>query len=330
MKQQLPANIMIRNPTLADVKGVTELVVFLDIQDTGESDITEDVILDDWGRANFDLAKDAWVAVALTEQGEQIIGYEEAYNRDAHAYYMADGYVHTHYRDLGIGTALLQRVDERIQEQIYLAPADRDVYVRASVSGVDSAGRQLLEGSGYTPRRYFWRMRIEIEQPPEAPVLPPEFTWRNFIPGQDERVVFDAFREAFRDHWGYTEWIYENWAQRHFGEDFDPALWFLAFDGDELAGGALCEYRPDVLSNSKYGWVSQLAVRCPWRRKGLGLALLKQAFAEFYRRGTRRVGLGVDASNPTGATHLYEKAGMHVAHEYITYEKMLRKVGGAE
>ena len=139
-------------------------------------------------------------------------------------------------------------------------------------------------------------------------------------------MVFDAFREAFRDGWGYTEWVYEDWAQRQFGENFDPGLWFLAFDGDELAGGALCEFRPAVLSNSQDGWVSQLAVRRPYRRKGVGLTLLNLVFAEFYRHGTRRVGLGVDASNPTGATHLYEKAGMHVAHEYIMYEKMLRKV----
>ena len=142
MTEKTLANIIIRNPTLADAKGVTDLVVFLDIQDTGESDITEEVILDEWGRSRFDLSKDAWVAAALTDHGEQIIGYEEAYNRDAHAYYMADGYVHTHYRGLGIGTALLQHVEERIHEQIHLTPPDRDVYVPR---------RCEREGSGRLP-----------------------------------------------------------------------------------------------------------------------------------------------------------------------------------
>jgi mycothiol synthase len=41
------------------------------------------------------------------------------------------------------------------------------------------------------------------------------------------------------------------------------------------------------------------------------------------RRGVRSVGLGVDAQNPTGATRLYERAGMHVVFEAIVYEKEL-------
>ena len=36
------------------------------------------------------------------------------------------------------------------------------------------------------------------------------------------------------------------------------------------------------------------------------------------------VRLAVDAANPTGATRLYQRAGMHVAAEYVIYEKVLR------
>lgn len=68
----------------------------------------------------------------------------------------------------------------------------------------------------------------------------------------------------------------------------------------------------------------QLAVRPAWRQRGLGLALLQRVLREFYRRGTRQVGLGVDAHNPTGATRLYESVGMQVESEYIVYEKELR------
>ena len=45
---------------------------------------------------------------------------------------------------------------------------------------------------------------------------------------------------------------------------------------------------------------------------------------EFYKRGEKVIGLGVDASNPTGATRLYERAGMHVASEFVIYEKEYR------
>ena len=67
-----------------------------------------------------------------------------------------------------------------------------------------------------------------------------------------------------------------------------------------------------------------LSVRRPWRRKGLGMALLYHSFGEFYRRGTRKVGLDVDSQNLTGATRLYERVGMRVNRQYDSYEKELR------
>ena len=318
----LPANIKIRRPRLADLQAVTDLVNILFIEDSGEADVTTDDILTDWQRSSFNLEQDAWVAVAAVQdeagEHEEIAAYIEVWNRSAHAVYAGDGYTHPDYRGVGIGTTLLRLVDERIREQFPLAPPDRKVLVRYGVSGGDKPGRLLLENEGCSPQRYFWRMRIDMKAPPEEVAAPDGFVFRNFIPGQDERLVFDGISEAFRDHWGYTEWRYEDWSQHRFGENFDPSLWILAFQGDEFAGGALCRYRMED------GWVDQLAVRRPWRRAGLGYALLKQAFSEFYRRGTKRVALGVDASNPTGATRLYEKAGMYVAHEFVLYEKVLR------
>jgi mycothiol synthase len=100
--------------------------------------------------------------------------------------------------------------------------------------------------------------------------------------------------------------------------DFDPSLWFLAFDGDQLAGVVI-----GFVRGAETGWVRGLGVRRPWRGRGLGLALLQQAFAAFYGRGLRTVGLGVDAQSPTGATRLYERAGMHVTERYDTMEKIL-------
>ena len=69
------------------------------------------------------------------------------------------------------------------------------------------------------------------------------------------------------------------------------------------------------------GYVGALAVRRPWRGRGLGRALLLHTFAEFQRRGFDRVTLGVDAENPTGATALYESVGMTVESEAIVFEK---------
>jgi ribosomal protein S18 acetylase RimI-like enzyme len=93
-------------------------------------------------------------------------------------------------------------------------------------------------------------------------------------------------------------------------------------DGDQIAGISLCW--PKRGPNEKIGWVGTLGVLRAWRRQGLGLALLKHSFADLQQRGKEKVGLGVDADSLTGATKLYEKAGMHVTRQFDSYEKELR------
>ena len=53
------------------------------------------------------------------------------------------------------------------------------------------------------------------------------------------------------------------------------------------------------------------------------MALLQNAFRQFHGRGERKVGLGVDAESPTGATKLYERAGMKVVERSVVFRKDL-------
>jgi mycothiol synthase len=160
---------------------------------------------------------------------------------------------------------------------------------------------------------------------PEAE-LPEGITLRTYHPEFDAEAVYRAQNDSFRDHFGFVEAPFEEGLKRfkHFWEDesSDPTLLFLAMDGDEIAGINLC--RPHSFEDPEMGWVGTLGVRRPWRKHGLGLALLRHSFNEFYRRGKRKVGLGVDAQNLTGALRLYEKAGMHVHQTFDQYEKELR------
>ncbi|NIO68281.1 MAG: GNAT family N-acetyltransferase [Anaerolineae bacterium] len=103
---------------------------------------------------------------------------------------------------------------------------------------------------------------------------------------------------------------------------FDQSLWFVAVDGEEIAGFSLCY--SIVAEDPDMGEVATLGVRRPWRRQGLALALLHHSFGELYQRGKPKATLGVDAQSLTGATRLYEKAGMHVQRRYDSYEKELR------
>ncbi len=142
---------------------------------------------------------------------------------------------------------------------------------------------------------------------------------RTFRPGE-ERAIYDVDMEAFQDHWDFFPVPFDDWRDYFIGsETFDPELWFVAEDGDEIAGTALCS----SARGPETGWVNVLAVRRPWRRRGLGRALLLHAFREFRRRGYERVGLNVDGENLTGAVRLYEQAGMRVAHREDSYRRPL-------
>ena len=88
---------------------------------------------------------------------------------------------------------------------------------------------------------------------------------------------------------------------------------------------AQCRYEPP---GSDLGWFELLAVDRAWRRRGLGRALLLHALREFHSRGTKSVGLGVDAENPTGALRVAEAAGGTVVQRFTTFEReLLRKRG---
>ena len=53
--------------------------------------------------------------------------------------------------------------------------------------------------------------------------------------------------------------------------------------------------------------------------------MLHHAFGVLYRQGKQRISLDVAAQSLTGATRPYEKAGMHIQCEGITYELVVRE-----
>lgn len=318
----LPPGFLLRPAAPDDLAGVTDLIIALDIADTGESDVTEQDLEQDWAKPGFCVGEDAWVVVderSASTTYRRIVGYVELWNRAGHVLLQADGFVHPQTRGLGIGSTLLRAMEARARQHIPLAQPELQVSVRNGVYGADEAATRIHDAAGFTLIRYFWRMEITLDAPPSPPEWPDGLALRTFVPGQDDRRVYEAIDEAFSDHWSHVQQDYDYWRQRNLQVDgFDPQLWLLAVEGDEIAGFALCS------TKAEKGWVQTLGVRRPWRRAGLGLALLEAAFGEFWQRGYRRVGLGVDASNPTGATRLYQRAGMHVAHEIKLFEKVLR------
>ena len=186
----------------------------------------------------------------------------------------------------------------------------------------------LFEKHNLKPVRFQWFMMRELQGSLPDPQWQPGICVQTFDTLDDLDAILCATDEAFQDHWGHVDRSGDPDRIERFrhsienNDDHDPALWYLAMDGDEIAGVSLCS--PNLGPDRLTGVVETLGVRRPWRRQGLGLALLHHSFQQFQARGYKKVGLGVDSQNLSRATRLYRKAGMEVVNEIAMYEKELR------
>ena len=253
-----------------------------------------------------DLPNDSWL---FGEDGGVVaVGWVEKHHDTG----IAIGVVHHERRGRGLGSKLVDRSEERLR-------ALGVGRIHAVTLAPDVAAEPLLTSRGYHEVRRFWEMTIELgDDPPPEPRLPDGFRIEPFST-ELAKAFHGALEEAFEDHWEYQPTPFEQWWERQIARpDHDPSLWFLVRTGDEVAAAT----RNDP-ERSGGGWIGALGVRRAWRGRGFAKALLLHSFCEFHRRGQRRVGLGVDSENATGATRLYESVGMVVDSEQVVWEKVL-------
>lgn len=323
---QLSDEFIIRPARLDDAEGVAALANAYEISFMGVADNKADRVLKDWQSPNFNI--DTHTTLVLTHDGKYV-GYGTLWNANPpHVTAWAWGAVHPDYEGHGIGTYLANWYNERARQDIEKAPSDARVVVMIEAFHTHQKAAELFVQHGFKLIRHGLRMVINVENNEIPPAqLAEGLTIRSMVHGQDDEAVYRAFNESFRDHWGHVEVPFEVGFPdfKHWYENdsrWDPTVWFLAMDGDEIAGVSLCWNFFDGEADMAY--VGILGVRRAWRRKGLALALLHHTFAEYQSRGKKKVSLHVDASSLTGATKLYEKAGMHKDHQWDIYEKVLR------
>ena len=319
------SNTMLRPFTLDDAEEVVRLINRQSESILGVKDTDLDEMINDWNSPGVVL-KD--MARVLEDEQGNIIGYVEVWDTsEPHVTKYIWGVLDPDHWDEDCYRYMLRWAEENACSKIPLAPPGTRVVMNMGLSNKDLNRKAALENYGFELIRNFFRMVIELDHAPQTPIIPEALTIRPIHLESELRSVLIAMEDGFADHWGSVERsIDEMLEQWHYfienNNDFDPSLWFLAMDGDEIAG--VCRCKSKMIEDPDMGWVNQLCVRKPWRRQGLGMALLLTGFNELYRRGKARVGLGVDATSLTHATRLYEKAGMHVTQQYDTYEKVLR------
>jgi GNAT superfamily N-acetyltransferase len=289
----------------ADVAAVAELMMAAEIAAYGGTTFSQADLEDEW--AHLDLERDARV---IRDGGGRVVGYGALEEREGCV--RVEGCVHPEARGRGLGELLATALEQEA--------AGRGAWrVQHSVFEVDAAARGLLESLGYGVVRVFREMRIELDAPPPPATWPAGLRVDAFDPDSDAAAFHAAHEEAFADHWDHPARDFAAWSKIHLAsERFDPALWCVVRSGDEIAAGTIC-----TGETFGGGWIAALFTRRPWRRQGIGAALLADAFGRFWERGERSVGLGVDAESATGAFRLYERAGMTPALGWVMYEKRL-------
>ena len=292
----------VRPARASDIEAVYEIIARQNTSDFGSALKSLADLEKSWH--GIDLENDTITAFA----NGNLAGYAELLDNDSPFIYLADR------NNVDLAFQLLMILEDKavIRKKDYL-----NLFTR--VSGKNNTLIQLFASNGYKSNLSFLIMELELTEEPPSPQWPEGITVRTFVKNQDEQATYQIDEEASKDKGYHDPLSYEDWVKR-MGmekESFDPSLWFLACEGNEVVGVALNLFA----KQSNTGWVDHLSVRQPWRKRGIGKALLLHSFGEFYRRYIHTIKLSVDSKSLTNAPQLYESLGMKTVQEYHIYRK---------
>jgi GNAT superfamily N-acetyltransferase len=241
----------------------------------------------------------------------KLAGYAELLSGDSLYIYLEDR------NNVDLGFKLLT-----ILEDEAVSRKTQDILLVTRISERNKTLLELFASKGYRSDLSFLIMELVMSEPPPTPQWPEGIHVRAFILAQDEYATYQADEEASQDKGYHDPLSFQGWVKR-MGmdrESFDPSLWFLAVEKDEIVGVALNIHARETNT----GWVDHLSVRPAWRNRGIGKSLLLHTFGEFYRRGVQRVKLSVDSKSLTHASRFYQNVGMKTVQQYSIYKKELQ------
>ncbi len=213
---------------------------------------------------NYDLTKgDPRTDMVFVETADgSLVGkaVTEWWKNDAGEWhYGTQGWVHPNWRRKGMGRALLRWGEGRSREMATThaherkeAPAFFQAWTQDQMAGKVA----LLTSEGYAPIRHGYTMLRDLSVPIVDVPLPDGIEMRP-VKQEHVRKIWEALREAFRDHWGYTEWTDNDYQHFVSWPDSNPALWQIAWQGDDVIGGCvntISEKRMPRSAASAAGW----------------------------------------------------------------------------
>jgi len=271
--------------------------------------------------------------VFLFEVNGQLVGYGRTeFEEGVDSAFFMRGIVHPDWRRRGIGTRVMERVEQRIRERLGEA-TQQTVYANAWTQLKHEDRQALYRKMGFELARYFYDMErplYEEDSPVEVPepVYPAGISVQNMEEHPDLEAVLLTINEAFRDHWGHTDLTVEQLQHWFSDPDTRPDLWYIAWDTEQGEPAGLCLDGISPEHNARVGrlegWVDVLCVRRPYRKQGLGRALLLAGIKAVQDEGMNWAMLGVDTENLTGALRLYEGVGFRAAKQSAVFRKVMR------
>ncbi|MEV4618020.1 GNAT family N-acetyltransferase [Asanoa sp. NPDC049573] len=307
-----------RRPTLDDLPAILELMRANDIAATGEPETGEDAVRAALTSPHVDPARDCWLAYG---PDGRLGGWAYIDNDNGGDKEFVEVYVHP---DGGapcrrpLLDLVLRRVAERAAEHGFA-----EVTAKAGALPAETDYIADIEAVGFRFEKRYARMRRSLSDIAPAP-LPRGVTIRLVRPDDDEdlRLFHRIYDTGFRDAYDYHPRDYDSW--RAYVDGLTSVAWdeWFVAEVDGVPAGVLMS--ADQFLEHNEAFVKNLAVLREFRRRGVGGALLRHAFAVYAAKGRAQVGLGVDMTSPTKAANLYLAAGMTAIYEADIFAQQVK------
>jgi mycothiol synthase len=228
------------------------------------------------------------------------------------------------WRYKGLETAMMKWCESRLLEVAADHPRDSKRFFQTYSDEEMSELNALLEALGYQRARYDFRMSRTLDDIPEAAL--PEGIEVRPVRMEDTFKIWQASMEAFLDHWGSTKPDKDEYESYRTSKYFQPDLWQVAWDGDEVVSSVMNYINHDynAQANKSCGWTENISTRREWRRRGIARALIVRSMHMHKALGMTEVALGVDTENPNGALQLYQSLGYQTDRTRVTFRKEIK------
>ena len=262
--------------------------------------------------------QDQWLVAQVQEQ---VVGYSqlEGWPEDDGTWvYLTLGWVLPEWRGRGIGTAMLHWAEDRIRRLAAAEHPGVKFEFAANASSTEKEATALLLHEGYRAGYTVLDMGLDLSAPQAAHPLPPGIDVRPALPEHYPLIaasIGEAYRQEYEGGRFQEGFDPADYAAKLLAPKHDPALWRVAWEGDQVVG--------QVLSIARNGRaeVFEVSVRPAWRRRGLARALLAQALFTLRERGIDVIRLGTVYEFRTRARDLYRSVGFRVLKVFPRYRK---------